>query len=132
MACSIKKQKEDLFKSLVCTNSSDCSLVAKDCLVDYAIELQKKKLMRKTKDELVDILLKETKIDNLLSHFSVGVTTFDYQKKFNIEHKLVKKAEKKGLLKVVGHYFTKAFKYGEIPLYDIDQFVKMQEFPLKE
>ena len=65
--------------------------------------------------------------------YSVGVTTFDYQRDFGLDHKTVKALEKQGLLTVVGQYQFDGW-YGKChaPLYDIFQFADMSGDQMQE
>lgn len=85
-----------------------------------------------TKDTLFNKMTKVKSYEELAKIFHIGVSSQTYQKAFGITHKDVKKLEKKEFLKKVGEYRFRAYgQYMYAPLYDIIQFVTIDEEELK-
>jgi hypothetical protein len=91
-----------------------------------------------TKEQLIE-KINELKISDkvLINHFSkyLGIHSSKFQEKFGVDHKTIKKLEKKGLLPVMHKQRTRAFgKYLYVPMYSamvyfdtIDNFKKLLE-----
>lgn len=74
-----------------------------------------------TKEQLINQINEmELSTELLINSFKsyLGIHSSEFQKKFNIDHKTVKKLENKGLLPVVYKQRTRAFgKYLYVPMY---------------
>lgn len=76
-----------------------------------------------SKRELVTVLADTFGYAKLQELTHTGVSSFDFQEKFDITHKDVKLMECKGFLKVTGYREVRMYgKYRDVPLYDAFQF----------
>lgn len=62
-----------------------------------------------------------------------GVSSQDFQEKFEICHDDVKRMERKGFLKVTGYYQARMYgKYRKVPLYDAFQYFGLTKIEIDE
>lgn len=125
---------EEYIRRQLTKNAGKDGSVKRPMLVDRCRELELPVTTSMTKSDLIDALISAgITWQQLAIDYSVGVTTFDYQRDFGLDHKTVKALEKRGLLTVVGQYQFDGW-YGKChaPLYDIFQFANMSGDQMQE
>ena len=68
--------------------------------------------------------------EELINYFKkyLGIPSIKFQEKFGVEHKIIKKLEAKGLLKVIYKERTRAYgKYIYVPQYDASVYFDSKE-----
>lgn len=125
---------EEYIRYQLCKNVGTDNLVPKKDLVDRCRKLKLPVATSMTKSDLIDALIRAGATwAQLAADYGVGITTFDYQREFGIDHKTVKALEHRGLLTVVGKYrFDGWTKKSYAPLYDIYQFAEMTADQMQE
>lgn len=115
---------EEYIRRQLTKNAGTDNLVMKQTLIDRCNELGVPVIVSMTKSDLLDQLVGAgVSWQQLAIDYGVGVTTFEYQREFGIDHAAVKKLERRGLITVVGKSRFRGFgRNNYIPLYDAFQF----------
>lgn len=117
---------ETFVRSEICKSGKNYFVVKRN-LEDLCKEKHIKFEKDTTKEEIYDLLISNgCTCKELAKIYNIGVSSYAYQKTFNINHQTVKKMEKKGLINVVNHYKVRAYgKELKVPLYDVSEFLEM-------
>jgi hypothetical protein len=125
---------EEYITKEVLANKGNNSTVYKDNLVkmceDRGIETKKSA----TKEQIYKLLIENgVSLHEFALENGIGVGSVVYQNAFNITHADVKRFERLGILKVVGHSVYRAYgDYQYAPLYDIIQFAEFTQEQMQE
>lgn len=124
---------EEYIKIQIVRNDGIRSLVYRQDLIDECEKRNIKTKATSTKEQLVNLLVADgVTYKELANKYKIGVTSKVYQEAFGIEHKQVKKLEKKKIINVVGQYEFRAYgKNLTAPLYDTYQFASIPEEVIK-
>ena len=122
-------------EELIIAAASTCGkpAILKDDLIEFAkkhgIEVDNKAYKKDIALSVADKL----GYDKIQELVHTGVSSQDYQEKFEITHKDVKLMERKGFLKVTGYYEARMYgKYRNVPLYDAFQFFSLTKTEIDE
>lgn len=122
-------------EELIIAAASTCDkpAILKDDLIEFAkdhgIEVDSKAYKKDIALSVADKL----GYDMLQEFVHTGVSSQDFQAKFEITHDDVKRMERKGFLKVTGYYQTRMYgKYRNVPLYDAFQFFSLTKAEIDE
>lgn len=125
---------EEYIKIQICKNGGTQSFAFKDDLISLCDTRGVTYDKSMGKEDLFDLLV-EDGFDHrqFAEKFGVGVSSQVYQQAFQIQHKDVKRLEKKNVLKKVGEYRFRAWgKYQYAPLYDVYQYTLMTEDEMQQ
>lgn len=125
---------EEYIKIQICKNGGTQSVAFKEDLVSLCDTREVTYDKSMDKEDLFDLLVKDG-FDHrqFAEKFGVGVSSQIYQQAFRIQHKDVKRLEKKNVLKKVGEYRFRAWgKYQYAPLYDVYQYALMTEDEMQQ
>ena len=122
-------------EELIIAAASTCGkpAILKDDLIeftkDHGIEVDSKAYKKDIALSVADKL----GYDKLQELVHTGVSSQDFQAKFEITHDDVKRMERKGFLKVTGYYEARMYgKYRNVPLYDAFQFFSLTKTEIDE
>ncbi len=117
------KTAEEYLDWLFLSNRGTDSFVKKDDLKSLAQSYKLSFTDTATKEELYNLVLSCVTHRELARKFNAGVSSYEYQHKFNISGEEVKRMERLGFISVTGQITFRAYgKYLKAPLYDVFEF----------
>lgn len=120
------KAAEEYIDWLLLSNRGTQSFVKKEDLIKLATFYNLSFKNNATKEELYTLILSCTTRRELAHKFNAGVSSYEYQQKFNISGKEVKRMERLGFISITGQITFRAYgKYRKAPLYDIFEFYSL-------
>lgn len=130
-----KMSRHDFIKHKISINAGSGAGIEAPCIKEIAefctckgIEIEK----RETKHSMIQKIYQHGISDDELYNYFVqfmGLQSINFQKKFRVEHKTIKKLEKKGMLKVAHTSQVRMYgKYVQVPMYEADVYFKEDEF----
>ncbi len=122
-------------EELIIAAASTCDkpAILKDDLIEFAKEHGLEVDNKAYKKDIALSVADKLGYDKLQELVHTGVSSQDYQEKFEITHKDVKLMERKGFLKVTGYYEARMYgKYRNVPLYDAFQFFSLTKTEIDE
>lgn len=120
------KTAEEYLDWLFLSNRGTQSFIKKDDLKRLATFYKLSFKDNATKEELYTLILSCITHKELAGKFNVGVSSYEYQHKFNISGEEVKRLERLGFISVTGSQRFHAYgKYQHAPLYDAFEFYSL-------
>lgn len=117
------KTPEEYLKWLFVSNRGTDSFVKKDDLKRLAQSYNLSFKTTASKEKLYDLLLPHITLREFACKYGAGVSSYEYQHKFNISGEEVKRLERLGFISVTGQITFRAYgKYLKAPLYDVFEF----------
>lgn len=117
------KTAEEYLDWLFLSNRGTENFVKKDDLKRLAQSYKLPFTDTATKEELYNLILSCVTHRELARKFNAGVSSYEYQHKFNISGEEVKRMERLGFISITGQKTFHAYgKYLKAPLYDVFEF----------